>query len=268
MRLVGKPLEVYQYLEPLYNDYRRVRLHQEDGTYALSHVDEVVDDMLRKDFLFDIALPRVPARCAGSYISWFQRPHVVSRTSWNRICVVVVAAGRVGHAYAPGSSHASMEKRIRWAYAWGLRVRSHACLATTFRPQCRVAALPPYRTPLRRSRRHVLEKTLSLDARISVLDEEFDEAVLALVEQEAGQAAQQAAEIKAQLGTDRDRDREGGERERERRRRWDVCGCPVWVFGWRVFGRPVLQGVERQGAGAGAGARHVWASPPWVSARG
>lgn len=127
MRLVGKPLEVYQYLEPLYNDYRRVRLHQEDGTYALSHVDEVVDDMLRKDFLFDIALPRVPAR-------------------------------------------------------------------------------------------HVLEKTLSLDARISVLDEEFDEAVLALVEQEAGQAAQQAAEIKAQLGTDRDRDREGGERERERRR--------------------------------------------------
>ena len=25
MRLVGKPLDVYQYLEPLYNDYRRVR---------------------------------------------------------------------------------------------------------------------------------------------------------------------------------------------------------------------------------------------------
>ncbi len=76
----------------------------------------------------------------------------------------------------------------------------------------------------------MLEKTLSLDARISVLDEEFDEAVLALVEQEAGQAAQQAAEIKAQLGTDRDRDREGGERERERRRRWEGCG---WAGGRR-----------------------------------
>ncbi len=25
MRLVGRPLEVYQYLEPLYNDYRKVR---------------------------------------------------------------------------------------------------------------------------------------------------------------------------------------------------------------------------------------------------
>ncbi|PNW74942.1 hypothetical protein CHLRE_12g503400v5 [Chlamydomonas reinhardtii] len=62
MRLVGKPLEVYQYLEPLYNDYRKVRLQTLEGAYALTHVDEVVDDMLRKDFLFDIALPRVPSR--------------------------------------------------------------------------------------------------------------------------------------------------------------------------------------------------------------
>ncbi|EFJ50971.1 hypothetical protein VOLCADRAFT_57539 [Volvox carteri f. nagariensis] len=64
MRLVGKPLEVYQYLEPLYNDYRKatVRLQAVEGHFMLTHVDEVVDDMLRKDFLFDIALPRVPAR--------------------------------------------------------------------------------------------------------------------------------------------------------------------------------------------------------------
>ena len=26
MRLVGRPIEVYQYLEPLYNDYRKIRL--------------------------------------------------------------------------------------------------------------------------------------------------------------------------------------------------------------------------------------------------
>ena len=25
MRLVGRPVEVYQYLEPLYNDYRKIR---------------------------------------------------------------------------------------------------------------------------------------------------------------------------------------------------------------------------------------------------
>lgn len=31
MRLVGKPLEVYQYLEPLYNDYRKVGTGERDG---------------------------------------------------------------------------------------------------------------------------------------------------------------------------------------------------------------------------------------------
>lgn len=62
LRLVGKPLEVYQYLEPLYNDYRRVRLRTEEGHFTLTHVDELVDEMLRNEYLFDIALPRVPNR--------------------------------------------------------------------------------------------------------------------------------------------------------------------------------------------------------------
>lgn len=62
LRLVGKAVEVYQYLEPLYNDYRKVREMQADGGFVLTHVDTVVDDMLRKDFLFDISLPRIPLR--------------------------------------------------------------------------------------------------------------------------------------------------------------------------------------------------------------
>ena len=62
LRLVGKPLEVYQYLEPLYNDYRRIRLRTEEGHFTLTHVDELVDEMLRNEYLFDIALPRVPNR--------------------------------------------------------------------------------------------------------------------------------------------------------------------------------------------------------------
>lgn len=63
LRLVGKPMEVYQYLEPLYNDYRRIRLRTAEGAFTLTHVDELVDQMLRSDYLFDIALPRVPNRC-------------------------------------------------------------------------------------------------------------------------------------------------------------------------------------------------------------
>ncbi len=59
---MGKPLEVYQYLEPLYNDYRKIRERKLDGTFGLTHVDEAVHDMLHSDHLFDVALPRIPHR--------------------------------------------------------------------------------------------------------------------------------------------------------------------------------------------------------------
>lgn len=75
MRLVGRPLEVYQYLEPLYNDYRKIRMQTTEGTFVLTHVDELIDEMLRKDFLFDIALPRVPARCVP-HVEMDERPGV------------------------------------------------------------------------------------------------------------------------------------------------------------------------------------------------
>ena len=65
MRLVGRPIEVYNYLEPLYNDYRKLRMQNQDGGYALSHVDEVIDQMLTQEYLFDIALPRLPHRCVA-----------------------------------------------------------------------------------------------------------------------------------------------------------------------------------------------------------
>ena len=35
MRLVGRPVEVYQYLEPLYNDYRKIRWRAPEGTYEI-----------------------------------------------------------------------------------------------------------------------------------------------------------------------------------------------------------------------------------------
>jgi pre-mRNA-splicing factor 38A len=62
LRLVGRAVDVYQYLEPLLNDYRRVRVRGAGGGFELSHVDSLIDDMLRRDYLFDIALPRLPAR--------------------------------------------------------------------------------------------------------------------------------------------------------------------------------------------------------------
>jgi pre-mRNA-splicing factor 38A len=64
LRLVGRAVDVYQYLEPLLNDYRKVRVRAAGGTFELSHIDSLIDDMLRKDYMFDIALPRLPSRQA------------------------------------------------------------------------------------------------------------------------------------------------------------------------------------------------------------
>lgn len=64
LRLVARALDVYNYLEPLYNDYRRIRIRLADGSFALTHVDELVDQMLHTDYMFDIALPRISVRLA------------------------------------------------------------------------------------------------------------------------------------------------------------------------------------------------------------
>ncbi len=40
----------------------QIRVMTVEGKYKLSHVDEVVGDMINKDNLFDIAMPRLPAR--------------------------------------------------------------------------------------------------------------------------------------------------------------------------------------------------------------
>eukprot|EP01023_Acetabularia_acetabulum_P023914 TRINITY_DN23240_c0_g1_i3.p1 TRINITY_DN23240_c0_g1~~TRINITY_DN23240_c0_g1_i3.p1 ORF type:complete len:327 (-),score=50.09 TRINITY_DN23240_c0_g1_i3:189-1139(-) len=59
LRLTGTSQDVYQYLEPLYNDPRKVRKQRAEGGFVLSHVDELIDEMLRGDFMFDISLPFV-----------------------------------------------------------------------------------------------------------------------------------------------------------------------------------------------------------------
>ncbi|CAI6011666.1 unnamed protein product [Closterium sp. NIES-65] len=57
LRLVGKPMDVYQYLEPLYNDYRKVRRKLESGMFVLSHVDEFIQELLTLDSSCDITSP-------------------------------------------------------------------------------------------------------------------------------------------------------------------------------------------------------------------
>ncbi|KAJ4903995.1 Pre-mRNA-splicing factor 38 [Raphanus sativus] len=63
LRLTGSDVDVYRYLEPLYNDYRKVRQKLSDGRFELRHVDEVVEELLTKDYSCDIAMPRLKKRC-------------------------------------------------------------------------------------------------------------------------------------------------------------------------------------------------------------
>lgn len=60
-RLVGDPVQVYKVLEPLYNDYRKLAVRSPSG-WELSHMDELVDMLLREEFAWELTLPMLPKR--------------------------------------------------------------------------------------------------------------------------------------------------------------------------------------------------------------
>ncbi|KAF7495099.1 Pre-mRNA-splicing factor 38A [Sarcoptes scabiei] len=62
LRLVGNSLDIYKYLEPLYNDYRKLRRMTKMGTFDVIYMDEFIDLLLRDDRVFDIILPRLTKR--------------------------------------------------------------------------------------------------------------------------------------------------------------------------------------------------------------
>ena len=85
LRLIGRPREVYEYLEPLYNDYRKLRLMTSEGKYVLTHVDEFVDSLLNSDSVCGtLALPRLPKRwelekSSGVRKSFCHSPKIIRR---------------------------------------------------------------------------------------------------------------------------------------------------------------------------------------------
>jgi len=64
IRLTFNSVEVYKYLEPLYNDYRKLRNMNRMGKFELIYFDEYVDNLLREDHYFDVQLPRLQKRHA------------------------------------------------------------------------------------------------------------------------------------------------------------------------------------------------------------
>jgi len=62
LRLTGTSVDCYKYLEPLLNDYRKIRMQKRDGNYELSHVDDFIDQLLREERVCDVQLPRLQKR--------------------------------------------------------------------------------------------------------------------------------------------------------------------------------------------------------------
>jgi len=62
MRLAGTSVEIYKYLEPLYNDSRKMKYLTRDEKYQLIHMDEFIDQLLREERVLDIQLPRLQKR--------------------------------------------------------------------------------------------------------------------------------------------------------------------------------------------------------------
>ncbi|XP_077354545.1 pre-mRNA-splicing factor 38A isoform X1 [Festucalex cinctus] len=62
MRLTGTAVDCYKYLEPLYNDYRKIKTQNRNGEFELMHVDEFVHELLHSERMCDIILPRLQKR--------------------------------------------------------------------------------------------------------------------------------------------------------------------------------------------------------------
>jgi pre-mRNA-splicing factor 38A len=64
LRLVGKPVEIYEQIEFLYSDYRSVRRRSDQAgvKYDILHVDECADDLIQDEMFCGIVLPHLPKR--------------------------------------------------------------------------------------------------------------------------------------------------------------------------------------------------------------
>lgn len=62
LRLTGTSIDCYKYLEPLYNDNRKLRRQNRSAQFEIVHIDEFIDELLRSDRVCDIILPRIQKR--------------------------------------------------------------------------------------------------------------------------------------------------------------------------------------------------------------
>jgi pre-mRNA-splicing factor 38A len=55
-------IQVYELLEPFYNDNRKLRMRDSKGEFSILYMDEFVDKLLNNEVVLDIVLPRIQKR--------------------------------------------------------------------------------------------------------------------------------------------------------------------------------------------------------------
>lgn len=61
IRLAWEPVEVYKTLEPLLDDYRKIKRRMREG-FVLSYMDQFIDDLLTKERVCATSLQKLPKR--------------------------------------------------------------------------------------------------------------------------------------------------------------------------------------------------------------
>ena len=61
LRLTGRPAEIYELIEPLYNDFRKLRFRESTG-WKITYMDELAYELLTSERYCGIALPHLPKR--------------------------------------------------------------------------------------------------------------------------------------------------------------------------------------------------------------
>ncbi|GAA5876411.1 hypothetical protein JCM1840_006015 [Sporobolomyces johnsonii] len=62
VRLTFDSLNVYEVLEPLLDDYRKIRFRGMDGSFTITTLDQFADDLLHAEMVCEIQLPRLTQR--------------------------------------------------------------------------------------------------------------------------------------------------------------------------------------------------------------
>lgn len=62
VRLTYPSKDIYTLLEPLYNDFRKLRYRKTDGSTELTHMDQFADELLRNEVMCSTVLPLLPKR--------------------------------------------------------------------------------------------------------------------------------------------------------------------------------------------------------------